>query len=101
MSWSVSTVIKHKHTDIGLQESLDVLNALVVSGNDQAAKERDEQLQAATEAFFRILANGGTLDNAEEISVSFSGHANVDHKKVPEWADEYISISCYVKKYRE
>lgn len=101
MSWSVGTTINHERTGLGLQKSLDSLNALVASGNDQAAKERDEQLQAAIGAFFRMLADGGALDNAEEITVSFAGHANEGHKKDPAWANEYISISLYVKKYRE
>jgi hypothetical protein len=100
MSWSISTTLNHERTGIGLQRSLDALNALVASGNDQAPKERDEQVATATGAVFKMLADGGPFDNAEEISVSLSGHANEGHKKDPAVAYEYIQISLYVKKYR-
>lgn len=109
MSWSISTVLQHEPTPIGLQKDLDALRALPApGGNDQAPQERDEQISAAKRAVFSILTdNGGkwdnkgrAFDNAEEISVSMSGHANKNHQKDDSWADEFISVSLYVKKYR-
>jgi len=100
MSWSLQVNLVHEHTGIGLQKVLDELNAAIPSGNEQCVKERDDQVRAATDAVFRMIVDGGALDNAEEISVSMAGHANEGHKKDASWADEYIQISLYVKKYR-
>lgn len=108
MSWSISTVLQHEPTPMGLQKDLDALNAIPApGGNDQAPLERDGQISAAKAAVFHMLADSmdwekhtRVFDNAEELSVSMSGHANKGHKKDEAWADEYISVSLYVKKYR-
>jgi hypothetical protein len=108
MSWTLQVELNHERTSLGLQKDLDALNAAAPSGNDHAIRERDEQVRAAKDAVFRILAaddgswEGGTgpFDNAEVIKVTIAGHANKDHKKDASWADEYISIHLYVNKYR-
>lgn len=98
MSWSASTSFK---LDVPVSKSglfPEELNNLVASGQDYAAKERDEQLEAAKGAALRLLVEGG-FDNAEEIGVTLSGHANEDHADV-KGANESISVNVFVKKYR-
>ncbi len=103
MSWSIPSItLSHKRTDIGLQKDLDALNALVASGNDDCPKERDEQVALATDAVFHMLANDHVFDNAEEVTVSLSGHASADHQQGdPAYSNEFLSIHISVKKYRQ
>jgi len=101
MSWTISETVKHESTGIGLQKALDQLNAVDRTnvGNQQCEKERDEQIDAAIKAAFQLIVEGG-FANAEEISMSLAGHANKDHEKEQEWANDYISIQVHIKRYR-
>jgi hypothetical protein len=94
MSWSASTSFKWVKNGLVPDE----LSAMVASGQDYAKKERDEQLEAAKGAALRCLVEGG-FDNAEEVAVNLSGHANEGHNEI-KGAAESINISVYVKKYR-
>ncbi len=98
MSWSTSITFNHENTGIGLQKDLDAINTLVPSGQDYAKVERDEQCEAAKRAAFQIISEGG-FGNAEEITVSLSGHANEGHEDT-KGANESINVSVFVKKYR-
>lgn len=102
MSWSISKTLNHEQTDVGLQKDLDVLNEVDRAnvGNQQCEKERDEQINAAIRATFQMLVDAG-FDNAKEISVSMSGHANKNHGKDDSWSNEFISINVFVKTYKE
>ena len=101
MSWTISKTLKNENTGIGLQKSLDELNDVDKTniGNQQCETERDEQIDAAIKAAFQLIIEGG-FSNADEISVSLAGHANKDHEKEQEWANDYISIQVHVKRYR-
>lgn len=101
MSWSMSTVLKHEHTDVGLQKNLDALNAIDRTnvGNQHCVKERDEQIDTAIHAVHQIIVEGG-FSNAAEITVSMSGHANPNHETANGWSNESINISVYVKSYK-
>lgn len=102
MSWSVSTTLKIEHNPLGWQKTLDDLNLIRASANEDAAAERDEQLKALTGAAFKVIVEEPALKNAEEITLSMSGHANKDHAAaVGGGADEYMQFSIYVKKYKQ
>lgn len=103
MSWSISTTLKHEHTDRGIQKDLDALNELrsTVVGNEQAIKERDVQIGATIDAVLRCLSDGSTFDNAGEVSVSMSGHANPGNFAPEGMSKDYISISVYARSYKE
>jgi hypothetical protein len=97
MSWSTSTVLKNEAP----QKNLDVLSAIDRTniGNQHCTKERDEQIDAVIRAVFQLLMEAG-FGNAEEISVSMSGHANKDHNKDDSWSNEFVNINVAVKSYR-
>ena len=97
MSWSISAYLKPEK---GQYLKIEDIKALVPVGNEQCPEERDEQVMAAKHAVYNIVNNAG-FENAEEITVTMSGHANKDHKKDPAWANEFISISISIKSYHE
>lgn len=101
MSWSLSTILQHEHTAAGINKDFDTLNALPTEniGNQQAPAERDNQVKCAIGAVVEILTNSNTFKNAEELSVSLSGHANIDNQS-DGGANDYIQVSMFVKKYR-
>lgn len=79
-------------------DKLDVTTALdkkvseLPSGN--ADDERDEHLRAIGEAVLRLLPVVGR--EQDHVTLSVSGHSNVDHAPSDEWADEMISINISV-----
>lgn len=102
MSWSISTTLFHEHTEEGIKRDREVLDSVLLSDmNQQAEVERDAQVQMAKDAVIGILSNSSTFDNAEEISVSMSGHANVGNLTSKEYANDYVQISLSVRKYRQ
>ncbi len=102
MSWSISTILNHEHNAAGFGKDFDALNALSTEniGNQQAPVERDNQVKSAIGAVIEILTNSNTFKNAEELSVSMSGHANPDNQS-DGGANDYIQVSMFVKKYRQ
>lgn len=103
MSWSLSTTIKAAEVPVSktgmVPEELVNIDRSNI-GNNQALKERDEQIDAAIDAALRILVQGG-FDNAEEIAITMSGHANPEHKPVEGWSNETINVSVTIRKYRD
>lgn len=99
MSWSASLTLKHEASPMGLQNDLEAINALVPTGQSYAQKECEEQCNAAKRAAFAIIVEGG-FENAEEISVSLSGHANENHANNKS-TNESVNVSVYIKKYKE
>lgn len=103
MSWSISKTLKHEHSGVGLQKTLDELNAIDRTniGNSQCIKERDEQVEAAIRTAFGLLADGCFV-NAEEVSITLSGHANPEHQSsISGMSNEMISLTIAIKHYRE
>lgn len=100
MSWSVSTTFPIEPGEAGKESALDAINALQPTGQDYAHGEKAEQCAAAKRAAFAILVEGG-FENAEEIGVSLSGHANEGHASSGGMANDSITVNVYIKKYRE
>ncbi len=102
MSWSMSTTLKREGNTADLANEVNKLRALDRSmiGNSNCVKERDEQIEAAITSAFQLFACP-IFDNAAEITVSLSGHANPDHQKASGWADETINVQVWVSKYRD
>jgi hypothetical protein len=104
MSWSISGELKELKsgdTDELLLKAIDTLTAVDRTniGNSHCEKERDEQIDAAIRAASQLIVEGG-FGNAEEITVSLSGHANKEHKRDSSWSNEFISVQVYLKGYR-
>ncbi len=101
MSWSISTEIKKDATTKSISDVVGILNSLDKTniGNQQCVKERDEQVEIAINAAAHLIVNTGLAQNAEVIGVSLSGHANLNHEPVKDWANESITVSGYAKAY--
>lgn len=102
MSWSISTVLAGENADVLSANAIDELSGIDRTniGNADCAKERDEQIEAAIRAVSQLLVEGG-FNNAEEISVSMSGHANPEHSTRSGWSNESITVTLAVKSYRK
>jgi hypothetical protein len=101
MSWSLSGKLIRPEGFADVSQNMHDLLAFDRSnaGNTQCIKERDEQIDTAQKLASVFLATEA-FANAEEISVSMSGHANPEHKKSTEYANENINISVSVYKYK-
>ncbi len=102
MSWSINTTLKNDPHDVFIDNRLQQLLVIDRSnvGNSHCVPERDQQIIAAMDAVVRVIIDGGFIDNADEISVSLSGHANKDHAEDSSWSNEFVSITINTKKYR-
>lgn len=102
MSWSISTTLKREGNAVDLANEVNKLRGLDRSmiGNTNCVKERDEQIEAAITSAFQLFACP-IFDNAAEITVSLSGHANPEHKMADGWANESITVSVWASKYRD
>lgn len=103
MSWSLSTTVKpdgeNKNHAVVLQLQQAAANRESV-GNQHCPQERDQQIDAAVQAVLDLLIGGHFITNAEEISISMSGHANKDHYKDDSWSNEFVNITVAIKTYR-
>lgn len=101
MSWSISTVLEGEDADVLSTNAIDELSAIDRTniGNSDCIKERDEQIEAAIYVTSQLLAAGG-FNNAKEVSVSISGHANPEHNTRSGWSNESITVTVAVKSYR-
>jgi hypothetical protein len=101
MSWSLSTVLIREKTGGGIQKDLRALQSLPLEnvGNQQAVDERNAQIEMAIAAAVSVLSNE-PFGDAEEVSVSMSGHANPGNQKGSEFSNDYLQVSISVKKYR-
>lgn len=100
MSWSIGATLYKDDVDNANTIAFQKLHAIDRSqiGNQQCTKERDEQIDTAIAAVAKLLSEGG-FSNAAEVSVSISGHANKEHQKEQEWANDYISIQLHINRY--
>lgn len=98
MSWSISkTFEKDEYPDLAGLISDEEYDK---SGNTQAPGERNRQINSALQALEAIL-DYGAFDNAKELVVSMSGHANEGHQKSEGYANDFISINLSIKSYKE
>lgn len=81
MSWSASAKVSR-------HESLHI----DVSGNEQALKERDEQVNAAKDATIGLIQSDVFL-GGQVFSVALSGHANPGHKPVAGYANDTVTVT--------
>ena len=101
MSFSLSGRIKSPEGFADVQKNLEDLLAFDRSnaGNTQCVAERDELIDTAQKLASVLMATEA-FANAEEVSVVMSGHANPEHKKSSEYANESISLSVSIFKYK-
>ncbi len=92
MSWSGSKTFQR--TNPG-QDQVEI-ESIIVSGQDYAQKERDEQVQAAKLAAQGLLAVPG-IDTAAWVGVILSGHANPGHEPSA-GSPEAITVSVFVAR---
>lgn len=91
MSWGASTDGK------GIEKGA----IFGLTGSPQGAPSGIDQyyydhLQAAQDAAYTLARVIGGEDDL--VSVSLSGHANINHQPDPAWADEFITVSVYFKR---
>jgi len=99
MSWSLNTALKHPNAGTEVLDQLQEIDRSNI-GNAHSIKERDEQIDAAFDVVSQLVA-GPAFVNADEISISLSGHANPEHKHADGWPNDSVSISVTIKSYRE
>ena len=101
MSWSLSGILGNPEGFADVNNNLQQLSAIdrTNAGNNQCLQERDEQIDTANKITSVLLATE-VFQNAEEISISMSGHANPEHKKSDQYGNENISINVSVRKYQ-
>ncbi len=93
MSWSAQAKVNGEMTR---DQVAEVIMHVVVTGNEQALAERDEQVERAKSCVLGILLEGCVgKGNGKSFNVSMSGHANVGHEPNAEWANDYMTISVY------
>jgi len=102
MSWSISTDLKNEPNDMFTDNKLQRLREIDRTniGNQDSPTERDHQIDAAINAAALLIVQGGFVENAAEIAVSLSGHANPEHKAAAGYARDTITVSISVKSYR-
>lgn len=91
MSWSGSATVT---LPVGF-----AIDDIACTGQTDVPEEMARQVAAAKEAARQMLASH-VYDNAEEVSVVLSGHANPNHLAATNWANDTISVSVTITKYR-
>lgn len=79
-------------TKADIMTDLDHAAADLPEGNADA--ERDDHLRAIGDAVRALFPVVGT--DEDRVSVSVSGHSNVEHAHSNEWADEMVTITVSV-----
>lgn len=87
MSWSGTSTINKDGADL-----VESVQAILVTGNDQAPRERDEQIEAAKRAAISLLTSDAFASISGAVRVSLSGHANPGHQPVEGMSNDYIDV---------
>ena len=82
MSWSISGTIENKDIDF-------------VPGPDIEGEEARHQAEIAAFCVASFIESGSVGDPFGKYNFSISGHANPNHKPVPGWSNDSITINIY------
>jgi hypothetical protein len=102
MSWSIEKTITNEEgfADVGKNlEELETIERPSPSA-DLVNGEQDDQIDTAIKIGSILLATE-VFQNAAEVKVSLSGHANPEHKEKSGWSNESVGIRIDVKRYRK
>ena len=93
MSWSNFTQIEAGANREAIREQI---NALAVTGNEDAGEARDEQVEAAKAAAIFLIESSAFGDGGRGLRVSLAGHVNPGHQ--PQIGSLYESVSVSVTR---
>jgi hypothetical protein len=89
MSWNIS-ITKVARNDVAL--AIDAANP---TGQDDLAKERDEQVVIAKQVAQGLATSDALFsgDPGDLFNISIYGHANPEHKSRDGWANDQVSVA--------